>query len=155
VLASTNIFVGIQKQRKVGAFRERRVTGERTMKALYLLGRFILGGYFLSSGLNHFKHREQMTQYAASKGVTTADTAVVASGAMLVGGGVSLLLGMKPSLGALTVLGFLAAVSPQMHDFWNVQDPQQRQSEMINFTKNVALMGAMLAVVGAESHRAA
>jgi hypothetical protein len=42
-----------------------------------------------------------------------------------------------------------------MHDFWNVQDPQHRQSEMINFTKNVALMGAMLAVVGAESQRAA
>jgi len=125
------------------------------MKAAYLLGRFILGGYFLSSGLNHFKEREQMTQYAAAKGVEPPHAAVVVSGTMLVGGGLSLLLGMKPSLGAVTVLGFLAAVSPQMHDFWNVQDPQQRQSEMINFSKNVALIGAMLAVVGAQSHRAA
>ena len=125
------------------------------MKALYLLGRVILGGYFLSSGLHHFQQREQMTQYAAAKGVKPPDVAVVATGTMLVGGGASLLLGMKPSLGALTVLGFLAAVSPQMHDFWNIQEPQQRQAEMINFTKNVALMGAMLAVVGAESQRAA
>ena len=117
---------------------------------LYWLGRMVLGGYFLSSGLNHFKNRVQMAQYAGAKGVPSADAAVVASGAMLVGGGASLLLGVKPRLGALAVLGFLASVSPQMHDFWNIEDAGQKQQEEINFTKNVALMGAMLAVIGAE-----
>ena len=91
-----------------------------------------------------------MAQYAGAKGVPSPDAMVVATGAMLVGGGASLLLGMKPRLGALAVLSFLAGVSPQMHDFWNVQDPQQRQQEEINFTKNIALIGAMLAVIGAE-----
>ena len=125
-------------------------------KAAYWLGRVVMGGYFLSSGLNHFKHREQMAQYAASKGVPSPDAMVVATGAMLVGGGASLIAGMKPSLGALAVMTFLAGVSPQMHDFWNVEDPGRRQQEMINFTKNVALMGAMLSVIGAErSARAA
>jgi len=123
-------------------------------KAAYWLGRMVMGGYFLSSGLNHFKHREQMARYAASKGVPSSDVMVVATGAMLVGGGTSLILGVKPSLGALAVMGFLAGVSPQMHDFWNVQDPMQRQQEMINFTKNVALMGAMLSIIGAEREAA-
>ena len=120
------------------------------MRPLYWLGRLVLGGYFLSSGLNHFKHRDQMAQYAGAKGVPSPDAMVIATGAMLAGGGASLLLGMKPRLGALSLLTFLAGVSPQMHDFWNVQDPQQRQQEEINFTKNIALIGAMLAVIGAE-----
>jgi hypothetical protein len=28
-----------------------------------------------------------------------------------------------------------------MHDFWNVDDPQQQQSELTDFLKNVALLG--------------
>ncbi|PYX43720.1 MAG: hypothetical protein DMG79_21825, partial [Acidobacteria bacterium] len=48
------------------------------------------------------------------------------------------------------VAGFLAGVSPVMHNFWNVQDPQQRMSEMINFTKNMALLGSALALMGVE-----
>ena len=123
------------------------------MKPLYWLGRMVLGGFFLTSGLNHFKHRDEISQYAGSKGLPSADAMVVASGAMLIGGGASLLIGVKPRLGALSVLAFLAAVSLEMHDFWNVADPQQRRQEEIHFTKNVALMGAMLAVIGAERKR--
>jgi hypothetical protein len=39
-------------------------------------------------------------------------------------------------------------VSPKMHDFWNVEDPQQRQAEMINFTKNMALAGGAFLAAG-------
>jgi hypothetical protein len=37
-----------------------------------------------------------------------------------------------------------------MHDFWKQQNPEQRMSEMINFTKNVALAGAAAALMGVE-----
>jgi hypothetical protein len=37
-----------------------------------------------------------------------------------------------------------------MHDFWNANDPQQRQNDMINFSKNMALAGAALALSGVE-----
>ena len=39
---------------------------------------------------------------------------------------------------------FLAGVSPSMHAFWSEQDPQRRQAEMVNFMKNVALIGGAL-----------
>ena len=123
------------------------------MRAAYLVGRFLLGGFFLYNGINHFKEREQLAQYAGSKGIQPADTAVVGSGTLLVASGMSLMLGAKPALGALGVIAFLLGVSPQMHDFWNVQDPQQRQSEMINFSKNMALAAAALALLGAEAGR--
>ena len=37
-----------------------------------------------------------------------------------------------------------------MHDFWKQQDPQQRQMEMIQFAKNLALLGATFALIGIE-----
>ena len=37
-----------------------------------------------------------------------------------------------------------------MHPFWEESDPNKRMAEMINFTKNAALAGATLALVGIE-----
>jgi hypothetical protein len=34
-----------------------------------------------------------------------------------------------------------------MHRFWDEQDPQKRQMEMIQFMKNMALVGAALALM--------
>ena len=68
----------------------------------------------------------------------------------LVLGGASLVLGVQPKLGVAAIAGFLAGVTPIMHDFWRVEDPNQRMNEMINFSKNLALLGAALAVLGAE-----
>ena len=31
-----------------------------------------------------------------------------------------------------------------MHNFWSVQDPQQKMGDQINFFKNMALLGAAL-----------
>ncbi len=120
------------------------------MKAPFLLGRLVFGGYFLYSGIHHFLDRKMLSQYAASKRVPMPDIAVPATGAALVIGGASILLGVKPKLGTLAVMGFLAGVSPLMHDFWRQQEPGQRQAEMINFTKNMALLGGALALMGVE-----
>ena len=88
-----------------------------------------------------------MAQYVDAKGVPMPDVAVTATGIALTLGGASLVLGIKPELGAVAVAGFLAGVSPLMHDFWKAEDPQRRQVEMINFSKNMALLGAALALM--------
>ena len=120
------------------------------MKAPFLLGRLIFGGFFLYNGINHFKQRKAMAQYAAAKGVPAAEVAVVGTGVALAVGGASILLGVKPKLGTLAILGFLGGVSPVMHDFWKHEDAQQRQQEMINFMKNLAMAGAALTLLGVE-----
>ena len=58
-----------------------------------------------------------MAPYAESKGVPTPESAVRLSALPLILGGASLLLGVKPKLGALAIIGFLTGVSPVMHDF--------------------------------------
>ena len=120
------------------------------MKTAFLIGRLLFGGFFLYNGIHHFKHREMLSQYAGSKNVPQPDVAVTATGTAMLIGGASILLGIKPKLGAAAVIGFLAGVSPIMHDFWKIEDPNQRMQEMVNFTKNMALLGAALALMGIE-----
>jgi putative oxidoreductase len=116
-----------------------------------LLGRAIFGGYFLYSGIGHFLNRRMMTEYARAKGVPLPAAAVVSTGLMLVAGGSSLIAGVKPKAGASLISTFLLGVSPQMHAFWKEQDQQARMQEMINFTKNMALVGgAMFAAAHPE-----
>ena len=120
------------------------------MKALFLIGRTILGGFFLYNGINHFRNKEALAQYASAKNLPSPDLAVVGSGALLAAGGASLMLGLKPQLGALSLIGFLIPASTQFHDFWNEQDPRGKQQQQIHFAKNMALVGAALALAGVE-----
>ena len=120
------------------------------MRIPFLMGRMMFGGYFVASGINHFKNGGQLSQYAASKDVPKPDLAVKVTGAALIAGGTSILLGVKPKLGAAAIIGFLAGVSPIMHDFWKQEQPEQRMNDMINFTKNVALAGGAMALMGVE-----
>ncbi len=120
------------------------------MKAVFLIGRVVFGGFFLYNGINHFKQQKALSQYAGAKNVPYPNLAVTASGVAMTIGGVSVILGLKPQIGALAIMAFLGAASPLMHNFWTIQDPNQRQNELIHFSKNVALLGAALALAGVE-----
>ncbi len=115
-------------------------------KYAFLLGRAAFGGFFLYNAVNHFKRKNQLAQYTASKNVPLPDLSVQLSGVVLGIGAGSLMLGVKPKLGAAAIGGFLAIASPIMHNFWATEDPQQRHNEMIEFMKNMALLGAVLAL---------
>lgn len=110
-------------------------------RAALALGRALFGGYFVYNGINHFLNRSMMTEYARAKGVPAPEVAVPATGIMILLGGMSLLSGTRPRLGASLIATFLLGVTPQMHAFWDVDDEQQRLSELVNFTKNIALVG--------------
>jgi uncharacterized membrane protein YphA (DoxX/SURF4 family) len=119
------------------------------MRIPFLIGRVLFGGFFISSGINHLRQTRQMAQYAASKNVPKPDLAVKATGVVLIAGGTSVLLGIKPKIGTAAILGFLAGVSPVMHDFWN-EESEQRMNDTINFMKNLALAGGAMALMGVE-----
>ena len=119
------------------------------MKFVFLIGRAVFGGFFLYNGIHHLKEHSTLGQYAAAKDVPQPDTAVQLSGLLLLLGGTSVILGYKPKIGTAAIAAFLASVSPVMHDFWN-QDENQRQTEMIQFSKNLALLGAAIALGGVK-----
>ena len=117
------------------------------MRALHVIGRAIFGGFFVYNGINHLQNSSGMGQYAAAKGVPAAEQAVQASGLMLLAGGLSIMAGLKPKQGLATIIAFLVPVSLQMHRFWEESDAQKRQTEMIQFMKNMALVGAALTLM--------
>lgn len=110
----------------------------------FLLGRVVFGAVLAVMGINHFTGLEGMAGYAAAKGVPAPRVAVVASGLTLVGGGLAVALGVYPLVGAGALALFFLGVTPVMHDFWTVEDPEQRQSETTDFLKNATLFGAAL-----------
>ncbi|HTY36079.1 MAG TPA: DoxX family protein [Bacteroidota bacterium] len=110
----------------------------------FYIGRLLLGGYFIMGGFNHFKMLDMMSGYAQSKGVPSPKAAVAFSGMLLWIGGLSILLGIFPTVGALALVLFLVPVTLMMHAFWKVQDAQMKMGETVNFMKNVALLGAAL-----------
>jgi putative oxidoreductase len=61
-----------------------------------------------------------------------------------------LLLGWYVWIGALILVVFLVPVALVMHNFWAVQDSQMRTFELVQFTKNVALAGALLRIAAVQ-----
>jgi len=114
------------------------------MAIAFLIGRIVFGLYWLMSAFNHFKNLNYMSEYAKAKGMPSPKLAVAGTGVILLLGGLSMLLGVYPAVGIVLLIVFLLGVSFQMHAYWKVNDAQMKQLEMINFMKNMALVGALL-----------
>lgn len=110
---------------------------------LNVIGQVLFGGYFILQGIRHFMHHKNMSAYAASNGVPSPDIAIYASGALLILGGLGILLGLYIQLALWLLAIFLIPVTFMMHPFWKRTDPQQKMADMINFYKNLALLGAV------------
>lgn len=111
-------------------------------------GRLLLGGYFLFGAFNHFSNLQAMSGYAKLKGVPASSAAVLFSGLLLLVGGASVLLNVYPLVGLSALVLFLLPVTLIMHAFWKVDDANSRMGEVVQFTKNMALLGAILVLAG-------
>lgn len=114
------------------------------MDILFLIGRLIFGGYFIMNAWNHFRNLEDMTGYAASKGVPSPRAAVFFGGILLLLGGLGVVFGVAPEASLALLIIFLVPVSFKMHAFWKETDPNARLMERVQFMKNTALVGALL-----------
>jgi putative oxidoreductase len=112
-----------------------------------LLGRLLLAAIFLASAvMNHIPNFADITNMLAAKGIPAPMVANAISIALMLLGGVSLVLGYKARIGATFLLVFLALAGYYFHDFWHYQG-QEAQQQMIHFMKNVAMMGGMLFII--------
>lgn len=113
-----------------------------------VLGRVLLTGIFLMSALgNDIPNFNNTAKFMASKGMPAPSVLLAGAIVFLIAGGLSVLLGFKGRIGAALLFAFLVPATYYFHDFWNVTDPQKKQQFMIDFMKNVSLMGAMLLVI--------
>jgi putative oxidoreductase len=116
------------------------------MELVILIGRVLFSLLFLSSGINHLTQRVGMTAYAKGAGVPMPDVAVTATGLMILAGGMSVLLGFYPRLGAWLLVAFLIPVAFTIHKFWGLSDPAQAANQRAHFMKNMSLAGGAMII---------
>lgn len=114
------------------------------MEILFLIGRLIVGLFYVNSAIRHFTKVEMMSGYVQSKGVPASKTAVIVTGILLLIGGLSILTGYQPNVGIVALVVFFLPVAFTMHAFWKVEDQTMKMMEMVNFKKDIALMGSAL-----------
>jgi uncharacterized membrane protein YphA (DoxX/SURF4 family) len=109
-----------------------------------MLGRVLFGFYFILAGWGHFRQADALAGYAAHAGIPAAKLSVLGSGALLLAGGLSVLLGLWVRAGAIALVLFLVPAAFMMHKYWAIADAGQRQAQQLNFQRNLALTGAAL-----------
>ncbi len=110
-----------------------------TMNALAPIGRILFAAIFVVSAPQLFK--SEAVAHATAAGVPAAHVLVPLAAILALLGGISVALGVRARLGALALIAFLVPVTLYMHKFWGITDPQQAQMQLVNFMKNLALIG--------------
>src|SRR6266404_3783044 len=114
---------------------------------LTVLGRLLLSTIFLLSAVgNKIPHFGDVAKVMESVGVPAPQFLLAGAIVFLLVGSLSVIAGYKARIGAVLLLTFLALASYYFHPFWRLEG-QAQQEQMIQFMKNLPMMGAMLFVV--------
>jgi len=119
------------------------------MQIIEMVGRIILGGFFIMSGMNHFTKMSMMVGAAMKNNIPIPKTSVAISGLVMIAGGLGILLWVYPGLASAGLALFLVAASFTMHKFWTLKNaaPETQMSQMRYFMGNMALCGALLILI--------
>ncbi len=116
---------------------------DRLISIGLLISRILLSGIFLFSGVKKIFAFHATQGYMASFGMQMTGVFLVLAILFEIGGGLLLLLGYSPRLGALALILFLIPTTLVFHR--NFADPAQ----VVQFSKNVAILGGLFAVLSA------
>jgi putative oxidoreductase len=109
----------------------------------FLIGRVMLGGMYLYSGITNLIELGGKAGYAASKGLPAPTVFVALASSLLIVGGLSIVTGLRPRLGVAAIALFLIPVTLIMHNFWAL-DGMEQVIELHAFQGNLGLLGAAL-----------
>jgi len=118
------------------------------MEITFLIGRIIVGLYWLNGAISHFTQAKSMVPYAKMKNVPMAELAVPGTGVILLIASLSILTGIYPVIAVAALVFFLVPVTFMMHNFWTLQDPMAKMNDMVMFTKNISMLGYTLILLG-------
>jgi putative oxidoreductase len=114
---------------------------------LTVLGRVLLCAIFLLSAVgNKIPHFSDVAKLMESVGVPAPQFMLAGAVVFLLVGSLSVVVGYKARIGAVLLLTFLVLASYYFHPFWKLEG-QEQQQQMIQFLKNLSIMGAMLFLV--------
>lgn len=114
---------------------------DRLSSSGMLVARILLSGVFLFSGVKKILAFPATQAYMAKHGMHMTGLFLVLAVLFEIGGGLSVLLGVFPRLGALALFLFLVPTTVVFHrDFGN-------PAQVVQFSKNVAILGGLVALL--------
>ncbi len=108
-----------------------------------LAARILLSLIFVVAGIDKIFNWEGMAQFMASKGMPVAFFFLAGAIVVEVFGGLSLLLGVKARIGAWALFLFLIPTTLIFQNFWS---GGSLMGQILEFLKNLSIMGGLLAV---------
>ncbi|WP_028980855.1 DoxX family protein [Sporocytophaga myxococcoides] len=114
------------------------------MKYNLLVGRILFSLVFLLAIIRNFS--SEAVKNASTAGVPWASIAVPLSGIIAFLGAVSIIIGYKAKIGAWLIVLYLLSATFIMHRFWADTDPMMQKMKMMNFMKNISMLGGALII---------
>ena len=126
------------------------------MHLIRVVSRPLLAAMFIYGGYDAIRNPEGKAPRAEkvaprivhAVGIDAETTTLVRfNGAVQVGAGVALAVGLLPRISALALAGSLVPTTLAGHRFWEEDDPKARSAQTLQFLKNTAMLGGLLMVV--------
>ena len=114
-----------------------------------LVGRILITQIFLMNGAAKVMDWSGTEAQMAERGMFLIPFFHVAAIAVEFSAGLGVLLGFKFRLSVLMLFLFLIPVTLVFHNFWTCP-PSEQQLQMINFLKNISIMGGLLLLFGTD-----
>lgn len=112
---------------------------------IQLIGRILFAAYFVFVGVGFHVGKTKMAEsYAGSAGFPVPAIAGWPTGVWMAAGGLSVMLGIWPDIGALMIAAFAVVAAAYFHRFWELDDPMQQQTQQQLFGRNLIIVGACL-----------
>jgi putative oxidoreductase len=122
--------------------------GERI---LFLIGRSLLGLYFIVPGIMKVTGFSGTAEYMAAHGMIFVPFFLVLTIIIQIGSGICLVMGYRMKEIAFVLAGLVLVISLVMHNFWSLEEGIQKGHEMQNFIKNMAIMAGLMVLAGGVS----
>ena len=119
------------------------------------LGRSLVAGMFIYGGYHAAISPGARVVPVENAGLPRPEELVRINGAVMVFGGVLLALGIKAKLAAALLAICLIPTTLVGHKFWGQEDEQAKNTQLIQFFKNAAMLGGLVLVISEERNQVA
>jgi putative oxidoreductase len=111
------------------------------------LGQMFLASIFIIGGADAFLKPGGRVDIVAEAGLSNPKTAVELNGAAMVLGGTMLALDIAPKLAAVVLISSLVPTTIVGHAFWKAENKATREAQLVQFLKNLGLLGGLLLIL--------
>ncbi|MDG1782765.1 MAG: DoxX family protein [SAR92 clade bacterium] len=110
----------------------------------FVLGRTLLGLYFIVPGMTKVAGYQGYLDLMASKGVPLVEILLPLTILIQVGAGLFLIAGKNLRVSALLLFGLTILINLFIHNFWALAGDPGQAHETQNFVKNLAIAAGLL-----------